>query len=651
VEKNILNDALTNLSPIQYKAATWSEGPLLVLAGPGSGKTQVLTCRIANLLSKSKGDNFRILALTFTNKAADEMRTRIMRMVPEEGGRLFIGTFHSFCADILRQQGVHLNINPNFQIYSHDNDLQAIFKDVIENVKIEFPNINNSHIRMLPIIQRLKSNLIDPANSAEVFNDRDLGKIVSLLYQAYEQELEKQNSLDFNSLILKTNLLFSQFPALAKRYRIVYPYICIDEFQDTNNAQYELIKSLAGEQNKNLFIVADDDQIIYQWNGASYKRIDEFKRDYLPEIIQLPINYRCPPQIVEMANKLIQHNVLRTQNKQPIAPYKTITDDESINFLGIYNDYEMEANGVAIDISKRIDKKPISIAVLARNRKLLFEVDKALKSKKIKSTIFQRKDEFESTPFIWLNSVLKLYNDRQNRSSLEAVCGSFLQLTKIDMDVNDIVIQAKAGNNDYLQCWVDSVRSFHSDSYSKTIEKVSEFLIEGRDYQRFINYSIEWFKELSIEFSQDIEEPNFEFFSQFDSELVVWNELTREIHASLGNSPSIGAFLQELQLHSKESLPGDDTVLLMTIHGSKGKEFEHVYLIGLVEDELPSYQSKQKGDNSPEMEEERRNCFVAITRAWKTLTLSCAKNYRGWNKKPSRFLYEMDLLEIGETLD
>ena len=297
-------EAWNELSATQKKAVD-ADAPLLVLAGPGTGKTRVLTCRIARILDSTKDSKFRILGLTFTNAAADEIRERIIKFVPGQEDRLFLGTFHSFCADILRQHGIHLNINPNFNIYSHSRDLEAIMNEAINKAKDINRNVNDSDKKKLPIIQRLKSNLILPEECLDIFSDKNFAEKMAIIYKTYEQELDRRNALDFNSLILKTHELFIKYPAFAKRYRIVYPYICIDEFQDTNLAQYRLIRSITGDTHKNLFVVADDDQIIYQWNGASYKRIIEFTNDYSPEIIQLPVNYRCPPEIVNLANNLM----------------------------------------------------------------------------------------------------------------------------------------------------------------------------------------------------------------------------------------------------------------------------------------------------------------------------------------------------------
>lgn len=261
------------------------------------------------------------------------------------------------------------------------------------------------------------------------------------------------------------------------------------------------------------------------------------------------------------------------------------------------------------------------------------------------AVISQRKDEFESSPFIWLHSILRLANEKNDRKSLEAVCGTFLQLTGIEIDPEEVHKQSQTTNLGYLQHWIKFVRQKNlNPDTKKVLNNVLEYLVKSRNFQTFSSLAIEWFEKLV----QDIQERNngygVEIFVRYEEERTTWEELMREITASSGSEITLETFLQELQMHSKESYSREETVSLMTIHSAKGKEFDHVYLIGLVEDELPSFQSIQKGNKSLEMEEERRNCFVAITRAIKTLTLSYADRYRGWSKKPSRFLMEMGLL-------
>lgn len=629
------------------KAAEWTDGSLLVLAGPGSGKTRVLTCRIAKLLDESRDKNFRILGLTFTNKAADEMRTRVANFVPGQENRLFLGTFHSFCADILRQHGTHLNINPNFNIYSQDTDLQAVLNEAIdEHAKKKSDLITDMDKKTLPVIQRLKSFLITPERCAEAFQDKSFGERMAIVYEAYERILMNKNALDFNSLILQAYQLYTKYPAFAKRYRTVYPYICIDEFQDSNHAQYQLIKALTGDQHRNLFIVADDDQIIYQWNGASHKRLEELITDYSPEIIQLPMNYRCPAEVVELANNLISFNFLRASDKQPLQSFRpTVKDSEFVRVLPCFPTFEDEVLGIAKDIKTRHLSRLGSVAILARNKRLLEGAVSALQGEGIPAVISQRKNEFESTPFVWLHSILRLTNDKQNRTYLEAVCGAFSQLAQIEIDPDEVVSQAQTSQLSYLQHWINLVlKQALNDLTKEILEKVSRLLLEGRDFQNFSRSAIAWFKKLEVEKRLPTDDPSREVFARYHEELSTWEHLMQEIINALGSEITLEAFLQELQMHSKEMPIKPNTVILMTIHGAKGKEFDHVYLIGLVEDELPSFQSKQKGDKSPDLEEERRNCFVAITRTIKTLTLSYAERYRGWPKQPSRFLYNMGLL-------
>jgi DNA helicase II / ATP-dependent DNA helicase PcrA len=638
--------AWQELSGIQQKAAEWDEGPLLVLAGPGSGKTRVLTCRIARILDLSRGKTFRILGLTFTNKAADEMRTRVTNFVPGEEGRLFLGTFHSFCADILRQHGTHLGINPNFQIYAQKSDIQAVLDEAVNNVVKKHPEIEEKLVKSLqPVIDNLKSRLIPPADGWKHIANEDTAKRIALIYPAYEAELANRNALDFNSLIMKAYELFTKYPALAQRYRVAYPYICIDEFQDTNEAQYRFIHSLTGGKHKNIYAVADDDQIIYQWNGASHKRLNEFRKDYSPDGIQLPMNYRCPPEVVAIANNLISHNLLRTANKEPLQAFRSSTGPNAVRLLPCFSDQESEVGEVAQDIRKLHADHLGEVVILARNRKLLDVAEAALHDEGLPALISQRKDEFESSPLAWLHSMLRLASDKQDQKSLEAVCGSFGQLTGIETDPLDVLSESLSSNLGYLQDWIKVVRkSSLSPLIKEGIDKSALYLCTGKDFQSFSRFAFDWFAQLA-KIQQDPEDPSIEVFARYEEEKRVWDNLVREISSALGIGITLEAFLQELQLHSKEPLPQPNTVTLMTIHGVKGKEFEHVYVTGLVEDELPSYQSKKKGDDTPEMEEERRSCYVAITRTIKTLTLSYAERYRGYKKEPSRFLSECGLLE------
>ncbi len=619
---------------------------MLVLAGPGSGKTRVLTCRIARLLDATRGESFRVLGLTFTNKAADEMRTRVMQLVPGEESRLFLGTFHSFCAEILRQHGSHLEIQPAFNIYSQNSDLEAVLSDAVEKAKRKSEIVSDLDKKTLPVIHRLKSFLVFPDQCKGVFDDPEFGERMAVVYPEYESQLKKHNALDFASLILRTYELFDRFPAFARRYRTVYPYICVDEFQDTNEAQYKLLKALLGDSYKNLFVVADDDQIIYQWNGASHKRLEELVTDFAPTVVQLPVNYRCPAEIVELANNLISHNFYRTKQKQPLVSHLGNTGQGTVRVFPDFVNNTQEANGVAEDIKKYHVEHLESVAVLGRNRRLIVGVETALRAIGIQAVIAQRKDEFESAPLVWMHSILKLANDRQDRQVLEAVCGTFKQLTGVEIDDTEVAAHANASDQGLFRRWIKHAESAKlDDDTSSVIASASRQLGGGNEFLRFCDSVLQWCDDVSRKQIGPAENSSKESFALYSEERQAWAELVREIVGVLGQGLSLEAFLQELEMRSKESMPGPRMVRLYTIHGSKGKEFDYVYLVGLVEDKLPSFQSIKKGDRSPEMEEERRNCFVAITRTSRSLTLSYAKTYNGWRKDPSRFLGEMGILE------
>ena len=283
------------LSDIQRKAVEWDDGAVLVLAGPGSGKTRVLTCRVARLLDRSPNDRFRVLALTFTNKAAHEMSIRVNTLAPGLEERAAIHTFHSFCAQVLRQHGVHLGIKPDFAIYSRTSDRQAVLRDALGRDSRRFDSEDD---RILPRIDTLKARLVGPERAEGWIAERTdvslaAGCRVARAYRLYEQELRRTNALDFNSLIFETYKLFA-YSAMARHYQSVYRYWLVDEFQDTNGAQYALLQRMAGGNFRQLFAVADDDQTIYEWNGANVRRISALVKDFACDVVQLPTKLSLP---------------------------------------------------------------------------------------------------------------------------------------------------------------------------------------------------------------------------------------------------------------------------------------------------------------------------------------------------------------------
>lgn len=640
--EQIYDKMMGELRPIQLKAVNWDEGPLLVLAGPGSGKTRVLTCRIARLLKATEQKAFRILGLTFTNKAADEMRDRVASMVPNLGDRLFLGTFHSFCADVLRQHGSHLSIRPDFRLYSNDSDRQEILKDAVDRLRANSDDILPSDTGMLPLIDRLKGHLISPEESEQRIADPTLRAKAGRVYESYEAELRARNALDFNSLVYYTCQLFRQYPTFAKRYRTVYPYWCVDEFQDTNLAQYELLNLMATPDFRNIFVVADDDQIIYQWNGASHKRIETFQNAFSAEVIQLPTNYRCPPEIVELANDLIKNNMLRHSSKEPLdaAKQPSASRTDVLRLLHFHSQ-NAEAEGVAEDIAENHCAALSQVVVLGRTKRLLEGVTAKLTAKKIKAVISQRRDEFLSAQFTWLHCGLRQANNRHDLKNFVFLCEAFSFLSGMSIDCDSLVASARTKHGDYLREWADYLkRESSNDDIRRVAAEVMSTLVQGSDYRGFVRYAIPW---LDSTVNKENSGGDQQADTDYDDDKRAWNDIYHQVTSVLGTDATLDSFLHELEMRSKEPPITSNTVALMTIHAAKGKEFDFVYLIGLAEDVLPSFQSKKKGDKSVELEEERRNCFVALTRTKEILTLSYADAYYGYSKAPSRFLCEMGI--------
>lgn len=626
-----LERALALMNGAQRRAAQWREGPMLVLAGPGSGKTLVLTCRIAQILEESPDQAFRILALTFTNKAADEMRQRLARLAPGHENRLFLGTFHSFCSEVLRTHGTHVGVRPDFQIYSSRQDLESVVDSVLSDPKLCLEGgWRPTPDGILSTLDRLRGDLIPPEEVPRHFRDPRTGRDVEALYRNYEAKLRDLNAMDFGSMLLCTHHLFQRYPAVSRHYRRVYRFWCVDEFQDTNGAQYRLLKQMAGDSFRDLFVVADDDQIIYAWNGASHQRLVEFRNHFAPQVIQLSTNYRCPAPILDLANRLIAHNFERMQGKEALQAGKVCEPGlERIRLIPCAADEDEEAARVASDIRTR-KIRPDATAILARNRTLLGHLKSALEAEGLRAELTQRRDDFVSPHFQWLHACLRQEVYRADARNLTTLAGSFSALSEVDIAVEEVQTRAGATHGDLLRAWVELLSE--AKPGHPALDFLLPHLVEGRDYRRFIRSALDWLDGLV---------PEIQGFPDFDEDRRAWNELEADILGSIGVNAPLATFLQDLELRSKTPSPSPDAVRLLTIHSAKGLEWPHVYLVGMAEGILPSYQALKAGAQSLELEEERRNCFVAITRAKETLTMSRAETYRKWRKAPSRFLTEM----------
>ncbi|NTU74384.1 ATP-dependent helicase, partial [Candidatus Roizmanbacteria bacterium] len=613
---------LDSLNSNQRAAVEWTDGPLLVLAGPGSGKTHVLTLRAARILQENQSDS--MLALTFTTKAADEMRQRLDTLMGGRADRVHLCTFHSFAGDILRQHGSHIGIRPDFIMLTNDYDRLDVLQKIIGSLTCDISALPTDYKNILFLLDRLFAESYNGEASAPGMTRTP--PWIPTLFNAYCEELQASNRMDFGALLHFTRILLSGNAGVARLTRLAWQYISVDEFQDTNKAQYDILALLAVGKHPNLFVVADDDQIIYQWNGASPERLQALRSDFGMDIIQLPENFRCPPLIINLANNLIGFNQTRSKGKLPLIAKKVATETPALKAEVFSNEDEETVN-----IPKVISAsgwRPEECAVIARNAKLLDKAANALLKKGLQPFVSKRKTEFESPAVRWIFSILRLANSRHDREMLRRVCVAWNDFTGILIEFEDVEAEAALDGGDFLRTWTKTASSRDpKKQYAELLLQINNVLVNRIDFLALLEFF--WNKNHT---NDELEK----------EEIATWKEL----HASLtreylSENLTLHLYLQEMDFKSKAptQLPG--SVYCLTVHGSKGMEFKHVFLIGMADEVFPSYQATIKGPDSKEMEEERRNCFVAITRTEETLSISWSGRYNGYPKRPSRFLKEM----------
>ena len=628
-----LETTLDLLSPTQRRAVDCGDGAALVLAGPGAGKTMVLTARIARILDSTPNKNFRVLALTFTTKAADEMRSRVMEMVPNLADRTLIGTFHSFCAQVLRQHGSHLGIKPDFGIYDQDQDRSELLYDALEQAASRGEPVTLDDTRWLKAIDQLRSSLVSPEKAARHFRDLKVGQRAARVYSIYENALRENNVMDFNGMILDACRLAHQIPSVAARIRQSYPYWLIDEFQDTTPAQYRLVRFLAGSEFDNIFVVADDDQIIFQWAGASYQQIAAFRQHFTPELIQLVENRRCPPQIVQAANNLIAHNSERTPGKKPLIA--TLSSAGTAIICREFSKDAEESQFIVQEIAAQSEGVRGQTAILGRTRAILQPIQVALQEAGIISFIITRRDRFISPQFQWLHSCLDLTLRPTDRRMFTTLTSAANRIASVELDAAILIAEAQSLDTTYLETWALATRNVDNDFALKLAEFALCLVNSRTTWRKIVSEAITWLSQTA-----DVVDG---IVNDVEEDKAAWEAAVRAIVSEKRGQPDLDEMLQGLALRPKEPPLDPRAVRLMTIHAAKGLEFDYVWVVGVAEQIIPSWQSLKVGAAAAELEEERRNIFVAITRTRKILVLSYARQYNGWQRQPSRFLDEMHL--------
>lgn len=633
----MITDKINSLNPMQKKAVLKTEGPLLILAGAGSGKTRVLTHRIAYLIDALNVRAFNILAITFTNKAAREMKERV-EAITESGKDVWVSTFHSTCVRILRRDIERLGYNNHFTIYD-TNDSENLMKEIVKALQVDDKMFAPK--KVLAEIGRLKDELISPQGAYENASNFREQKIAEL-YDLYQGRLKANNALDFDDLIFKTVELFARHKDILEKYQNRFQYIMVDEYQDTNTSQYQLIRLLSAKNN-NLCVVGDDDQSIYGWRGANIRNILDFEKDFAnAEVIKLEQNYRSTKVILDAANNVIKNNYGRKNKKL----WTENNEGDKIKFRQLRSDLE-EAAFIADEIQELVrDKKAKygDFAILYRSNFL----SRVIEERFVRSSVpyrlvggqnFYGRKEIKDV----LAYIRVIYNPDDDVSIKRII--NVPKRGIGDASVEKVVAYAQRNNISFYTALSEASEITELKSRTKKFVDFFSLITELSDLANEL--SVSKLIDTVLKKSGYIDALNLEATDEAKNRKENIQELVNKAieYENSDEDASLVGFLEEISLVADiDSMDdGNDGVVLMTLHSSKGLEFPYVFLAGFEEGIFPSYMSTF--ENPDGLEEERRLCYVGITRAKKQLYITCAKSrlQHGEIKYniPSKFLKEI----------
>lgn len=644
-----MNELLAGLNDKQKEAVLHFEGPLLILAGAGSGKTRVLTHRIAYLIEEHQVLPYHILALTFTNKAANEMRERVNNIMEYGAGSIWVSTFHSTCVRILRRFIDHLGYDNAFTIYDSD-DQKSLMKDICKQLNIDTKKYKER--TFLNAISSAKDELKTPEQYADEVAKEYNKKIFGRVYKEYQKRLKQNNALDFDDLIMLTVQLFQQNTEILNHYQERFPFILVDEYQDTNTAQFTLLSLLASRY-QNLCVVGDDDQSIYRFRGANIHNILNFEKIFpATKVIRLEQNYRSTKNILAAASGVIKHNSMRKEK----TLWTTAEAGAPISYGRYDNEYE-EAQGIAADIHRQV-KDGMSYSDFA----ILYRTN-------AQSRVFEEKLIYEGIPYRIIGAV----NFYARKEIKDILC----YLKTINNSADDIAIkriiniprrgigQTTIGRiSDYAfsqeMPFYEALRRVDEiPGCNRASAKIHSFvsLIEHfRMKLRGEMYSLEDMTQELLDVTGYVRELEAEDTDEANGRIENIESLMNKIvqYEEDNNGGTLNDLLEDIALVADIDTVSDDAeqVLLMTLHSAKGLEFPNVYICGMEETIFPGA-SAVFGDDPSELEEERRLCYVGITRAMKKLTLTSA-NQRMRNgemnfNRPSRFINEIPRHLVKQT--
>jgi DNA helicase-2/ATP-dependent DNA helicase PcrA len=641
-----LEEYLKNLNGPQLEAVKHTEGPLLILAGAGSGKTRVLTCRAAYLIRHNGVRPWNIMAITFTNKAAGEMRERIDGIVGDGSESIWVMTFHSTCCRFLRRFGDRIGYDRNFHIYDTD-DSRQVMKEIIRAKQLDTKVFKDRAI--LSAISSAKNEMIGPVEymkQASSWYDQRVAEC----YEAYEARLRQNNAMDFDDLLWRTVTLLERNPDVLETYQERFRYIMVDEYQDTNSVQFRFVQLLASKY-RNLCVVGDDDQSIYKFRGANIRNILDFEKYFKDAtVIRLEQNYRSTKNILRAANEVIANN----QGRKEKTLWTENEDGDKVRFREFDNGYgeaEFVANEI-YDLTSSGKNKYSDFAVLYRANAMsrLFEekfVALNIPYKIVGGVNFYARREIKD-----LLAYLKTIDSSNDDLATERI----INIPKRGIGATTIRRVTVFASENEISFYEALCRAENIPGIGRATVKIRKFTEQIEKYRRMVeegNSTVRQILEAVIEDTGYVKELEAEDTDEARARIENIDELISktEDYEESAEAPSLTDFLQQVSLVADidDVEDGSDYVLLMTLHGAKGLEFDNVYMVGMEEGTFPSYLSIGTGDPD-ELEEERRLCYVGITRARKELTLSAVhwRMIRGENSPMtvSRFIREIPREDI-----
>ncbi|MEX0883730.1 MAG: UvrD-helicase domain-containing protein, partial [Cyclobacteriaceae bacterium] len=638
-------DYLASLNPPQRAAVEKTEGPVMIIAGAGSGKTRVLTYRIAHLIHARGVDPFQILSLTFTNKAASEMKHRIEKLIGLEARNTWMGTFHSVFAKILRVEAQKLGYPSNFTIYDTD-DSKSLIRSVVKEKKLDDKIYKANTV--LSRISGAKNRLIswetyinDPLVKAD--DEAAMKPRMGEIYKTYQSRLFRSSAMDFDDLLFNTNVLFRDHPDALYKYQQRFRYVMVDEFQDTNLSQYLITKKLAAVH-QNICVVGDDAQSIYAFRGADIQNILNFEKDY-PDlfIVKLEQNYRSTKNIVNTANSIIARN--KSQLKKNI--WTKNDDGDFIELMKASSDNE-EGRIVATTLFEEKNNKKLNnsdFAILYRTNSQSRSMEEALRKSGINYRIVGGLSFYQRKEIKDLMAYFRYVVNQEDEEAFKRI----INYPKRGVGNTSVEKMMIAAYEHDIPLWevISNSNSFLNGRAANSVDDfctmIKSFKIETERKDAFESASS--IAKQSGLLKELYEDKTIEGLNRYENVQELLNAIKEYVDNLENEDKSLGAFLQEIALLTDEdqNKENQDTVTLMTIHSSKGLEFKYIFVVGMEEDLFPSQMMMQSRED---LEEERRLFYVATTRAMEKLYLSYATTRyrygRLLNCEPSRFLEEID---------